>query len=69
MLALLRCERLSCPGCGGWLPETLNLEPEDYDVDAPSRCGKCTVLAIHQDYHRDRDKHVHALRWSAKPRR
>jgi hypothetical protein len=66
MLALTRCEDRTCSGCGGWLPETLVHEAEDYAVTPPSRCGQCTVLAIHQDYHNSHNKHTHALRWSAK---
>lgn len=66
MLALLRCEKLICAGCGGWLPETLEHEAEDYDVDPPTRCGKCTALAIRSDRHAEDHKHLHALRWTAK---
>lgn len=66
MLALVRCEKQTCAGCGGWLPETLSVEAEDYDVEPPTRCGKCTALAIRQDQHAEDHKHLHALRWKAK---
>jgi hypothetical protein len=66
MLALLRCEKLTCSGCGGWLLETLDTEAEDFAVDPPTRCGRCTALAIRQDRHAEDHKHLHALRWTAK---
>lgn len=68
MLALTRCEHMTCKGCGGWLPETLTHEAEAYDVEPPTPCGKCRVLAIHQDAQVRDEKHLHVLRWAAKLR-
>jgi len=65
ILALVRCERMTCSGCGGWLPETLVYEPEDYVVDPPTPCAKCKVLAIYGDGQADDEKHMHTLRWRA----
>jgi hypothetical protein len=66
MLALMRSEKLICAGCGGWLPETMGHEAEDYDVDPPTRCGRCTAIAVHSAKHAEDHKHLHALRWMAK---
>ena len=64
MLASLRADALTCGGCGGWLPESLNHEAEDYVLTPPVRCGRCTALAIRQEQHATDHKHLHALRWN-----
>jgi hypothetical protein len=66
MLALHRCEQWTCNGCGGWLPETMGHEAEDYEVDPPTVCGKCRALAIHQEYQARDEKYLNVLRWNAK---
>jgi hypothetical protein len=64
MLALDECERLSCDGCGGWLPDTLRRGPGEYVVPAPSHCAACAATAITaQDYHRDYPVYGHLMRY------
>lgn len=53
--------------CGGWLPETTSPEADElgYEIDPPTRCAKCTALAIRQEQHSKDHSHLHALRWGA----
>lgn len=69
MLALDLYRRMTCTGCGGWMPETTTHEAEDYAVSLPVRCGRCTALAIAQDRHAESSQHMHATRWDATLRR
>lgn len=69
MLALAHCREMTCPGCGGWLPETTSHEAEAYEVPPPHRCGRCTALAIAQDRHAKDHQHMSATRWGAELRR
>jgi len=67
MLALAEIEASTCGGCGGDLHETLSTEAEEWIVDPPIRCAKCTIIAIRQDeYGKDKTKHMQALRWIAR---
>ena len=68
-LALALCRRLTCAGCGHWLPESTSTATEDYQVDAPYRCGACTMLAMRQEQHSEKNQHMHATRWTVERRR
>lgn len=68
MLALAESRELTCPGCGGWLPETTSVEAEGWRVPPPHRCGRCTAIGIAQEHHANDHKHIHATRWSAERR-
>jgi DNA-directed RNA polymerase subunit RPC12/RpoP len=49
MLALGRYRELSCPGCGGWLPETTDKDAEDtYEADL-IRCHRCSAHSVAAD--------------------
>lgn len=65
MLALAVYRASRCEGCGGDLAETTS--HEQWNVPPPMRCHRCTAIAIAQDAHDH--KHLHALRWTATPRR
>lgn len=65
MVALAQLERITCDGCGGDLTVTLGTEAEDWTVEPPIRCGKCTAIAIRQDSHAKDHQHLSALRWFA----
>jgi hypothetical protein len=68
-MALAMCRRLTCPGCGHWLPESTALDATDYQVDAPWQCGACSMLAFKQDAYAEDNKHMHTTRWSVERRR
>ncbi len=69
MLDLAEWRSLSCSGCGGWLPETTAAEDESaYVVDPPFRCKACTAIAAAQEAHGKDHKHLHTLRWGARPK-
>lgn len=69
MVALAEIELRTCDGCGGDLHETLSTEAEDWAVEPPIRCAKCTRLAMQQDeYAKDKHPHMQALRWLARRR-
>jgi hypothetical protein len=63
-----RCRQMSCDGCGGWLPDTTLGEVEDWDVPPPWRCKRCTAIAYRQEVYAEKNKHVHATRWTAERR-
>lgn len=65
MLALALYRDLTCSGCGGWLPETTQVEAEGWQVPPPIRCGMCTAIGISQDRHAADHKQMHATRWRA----
>jgi hypothetical protein len=57
MLALAEWERLTCNGCGGWLPETTALENSDnYAPPKPIRCHCCEALAISQELRSSKER-------------
>ena len=64
-LALLDYDADACPGCGGQMTETTSPDAEyGYRVPPPTRCHRCTALAIAHDRHRDA-AHPQALLWIA----
>jgi hypothetical protein len=67
MLALAHYRASHCPDCHGELRHTLTVE--DWDVDPPIRCHRCTAIAEAATRHAKDHKHLHALRWTASPRR
>jgi hypothetical protein len=57
MLALSRHRALSCKGCGGWLPETTDIEADGaYQVERPIRCHRCAAFSIATAKAKDMDK-------------
>ncbi|MFF4600552.1 hypothetical protein [Amycolatopsis sp. NPDC001319] len=45
VLAYLDFEQLSCVGCGGYLPETTDVENEGrYVAEPPGRCHRCDAI-------------------------
>lgn len=63
MLALAEWERLTCNGCGGWLPETTAKENDGaYAPPKPIRCHCCEALAISQELRGDKER-PQAQRW------
>jgi hypothetical protein len=66
MLALAQCERLTCEGCGGWLPDTTEHMASHYNPDpAPYACGSCLALgAVQRAYAEDYPNDMHATRWA-----
>lgn len=68
MLGLAEHRRLTCPGCGGWLPETTTTDATQYEVSPPHRCGACTQLSVVQTAQASDHKHSHALRWPVRRR-
>jgi hypothetical protein len=57
MLALGRYRDLLCKGCGGWLPETTEIEADGaYRVEPPIRCHRCAAFSIATTKARDMDK-------------
>jgi hypothetical protein len=67
MLALAEYRAGRCPDCRGELKQTLSIE--DWDVEPPIRCHRCTAIAEAASDHAKDHKHMHALRWLATPRR
>lgn len=54
--------------CGGLLSETTDPASENaYAVDDPTRCHRCTALAIKQDAY-TKSPHPEALVWTARRR-
>lgn len=50
MLALARYRAMTCPGCGGWLPDTTDPSADDdYVIADPVRCHRCTAHEIAAD--------------------
>ncbi len=68
ILALAEFRKLTCSGCGGWLPETTALDAKDWIIDPPHRCSRCTALGLRQDAHGKDHSHPEALRWAARRR-
>lgn len=64
MLALDLWRSLQCSGCGGHLMETT--EHEDWVPEPPTRCHRCTVIAIAQQ-NSNRPQPL-ALMWGASRR-
>lgn len=72
MLALEQLEANTCPGCGGWLPETTDPDTDtdeptahwQWHVDNPTRCHRCTAIARKREGYRDTD-HAQALLFPA----
>lgn len=66
MLALAMSERLTCDGCGGWLPDTTEHDARHYRADpAPWKCGACLALgAVQRGYAKDYPDDMHATRWA-----
>lgn len=68
MLALHALELDTCSGCNGRLSETTLPENDDnYKVDPPERCHKCTVLSKAADKYTESDAPT-ALRFIATKR-
>lgn len=64
-LALALCRRLTCSGCGGWLPDTTRHDAAHYVADAPYSCGSCVAQGVVQRaYAEDYPNDMHATRWS-----
>jgi hypothetical protein len=53
MLALAQHRDLSCPGCGGWLPDTTSAEAEDKHRFEVVRCHRCTGQSMAVDKTRE----------------
>lgn len=71
LMALAMCRRLTCPGCGEWLPDSTRLDASHYDADpAPYLCGACDALtAVQRAWSSDYPDKMHATRWLVKRRR
>jgi hypothetical protein len=46
MLALGRHRDLSCPGCGGWMPETTGAEAKGSYAVELVRCHRCSAHSV-----------------------
>jgi hypothetical protein len=72
MLALAHHRKLTCGGCGGWLPETTETDADEYHSPPPMRCGACTAISRAQDTYiegyRNKGVHIQATRWRAELR-
>lgn len=53
MLALGLHREMSCPGCGGWLPETTAEQAEDSYAAELVRCHRCSAHSIAADKTRE----------------
>lgn len=63
-LALLEYEADQCPGCGGQMSETTDKTTEGrWRVPPPTRCHRCTAMAVAQDGYRNA-RQPQALFWT-----
>jgi hypothetical protein len=54
MIALGECRALTCGGCGGHLPDTTaGSDPDAWTVEPPTRCYRCTALAVARESYAD----------------
>lgn len=63
--ALLAYEADRCPGCGGYMHDTIDPETEGrWHVPEPTRCHRCTAIAVKQEGYKE-TPNPQALLWSA----
>lgn len=46
MLALGRYEGECCPNCGGYLPDTTDIEADEGYKATATRCHRCTAIGV-----------------------
>lgn len=69
VLALLDYEAQTCPGCGGFLPETTDPQMQfRYEADNPSRCHRCDALHAKQEAYKDQTRSSALVIWPVEPR-